>query len=258
MAIAVAIGDAALHDLDVERHREIERRLQRDDGEHARRPRRAPAANRSLRARAAASCPPPGVGASTSGRPGRARCPPRSRSARGTGRAGRTARSGVASARPQRFRLLKPKLMRMMAAAARTTPTKSICTSGRAVVGLEAEAQQKDDGRDGDQNSERRTPADEGAEDAADDERQHAGAGARRTQRAHRRRLLASVVVLGDERHQRRHDHGAGRAAEGLRRDHQGRGRAECHQHLRGAEQDDGGAEHARRAVALGRASRRA
>ena len=38
---------------------------------------------------------------------------------------------GVASPRPQRFRLLKPKLMRTMAAAARRTPTRSIFTSGR-------------------------------------------------------------------------------------------------------------------------------
>ena len=87
-------------------------------------------------------------------------------------------------------------------------------------VGLEAEAQKENDGRNGDQNSECRAPADEGAQNAADHERQHAGGGARRTQRAHRRRLLTSFVVFGDERHQRRHDHRAGRAAEGLRRDH--------------------------------------
>jgi hypothetical protein len=38
---------------------------------------------------------------------------------------------GVASASPHPFRLLKPKLIRRMAAAARTTPTMSIVTSGR-------------------------------------------------------------------------------------------------------------------------------
>ena len=38
---------------------------------------------------------------------------------------------GRASARPHPLRLLKPKLMRMIAVAASSTPTKSICTSGR-------------------------------------------------------------------------------------------------------------------------------
>ena len=57
-----------------------------------------------------------------------------------------------------------------------------------------------------DQDAECRAPADIGAEYAADQERQHAGAGARRAQRAQRRRLLPPAVVLGDERDERRHD----------------------------------------------------
>src|SRR5580765_5892529 len=43
---------------------------------------------------------------------------------------------GVASPNPQRLRLLKPKLIRMIAAAAKTTPTRSIFTSGRPSSGL--------------------------------------------------------------------------------------------------------------------------
>ena len=43
---------------------------------------------------------------------------------------------GRASAMPHPLRLLKPKLMRMIAVAASTTPTKSICTSGRPWSGL--------------------------------------------------------------------------------------------------------------------------
>ena len=150
---------------------------------------------------------------------------------------------GPASPKPQRFRLLKPKLIRMIAAAARATPIRSILHLGAALIRLEPEAQQENNGRDRDQDAEGRAPADRGAENAADHECQNAGAGARRTQRAQRRRLLLALVVLGDERHQRRHDHGAGRAAQRLGRDHQIGGRAEGHQHLRAAEHDHRGAE---------------
>ena len=43
---------------------------------------------------------------------------------------------GRATPRPQRLRLLKPKLIRMMAAAASTTPTRSIPTSFRPSSGF--------------------------------------------------------------------------------------------------------------------------
>jgi hypothetical protein len=96
----------------------------------------------------------------------------------------------VATITPHLLRLLKPKLMRMIAAAARTTPTPSIVTSGRPLVGLETEAQQENNGRDDDQNSEYRTPADIGSKDAADHECQDARRGASGAQRTHRCRLL--------------------------------------------------------------------
>ncbi len=50
---------------------------------------------------------------------------------------------GRATPNPQRFRLLKPKLIRMMAAAASTTPTMSICTSGRPWSGLSRKLSRK-------------------------------------------------------------------------------------------------------------------
>ncbi len=123
---------------------------------------------------------------------------------------------------------------------------------GAAPIRLEPEAQQKHDRGHHDQNSEGRAPADIGAEHATDHEGQNARAGARRAQRAQRRGLLLALVILGDQRHQRRHDHGAGRAAEGLSRDHHVRSRAEGHQHLRAAEHDHRHAEYVDRAITLG------
>jgi hypothetical protein len=47
------------------------------------------------------------------------------------------------------------------------------------MIGLETIAQNEDKGRDGNQDCEGRTPADKGAEHAADQERRHACASAR-------------------------------------------------------------------------------
>ena len=120
-----------------------------------------------------------------------------------------------------------------------------------AFVRLQPEAQEEHDRRDHDQEPEHGAPADEGAEHAADQERRDAGGGARRSQGAHGGRLLPAVIVVGDQRDQRRHDHRRGEADQALRRQHHGRDRAERHQHLPDAEQRHHDAEDARRPEAL-------
>jgi hypothetical protein len=84
------------------------------------------------------------------------------------------------------------------------------------MVGPETEAQEENEGGNSDQNPEGWPLADECAEDAANDKCQHAGNGTRRTKRAHGGRLLAPCVILGDQCHQRWHDHSPDCAAKGL------------------------------------------
>ena len=116
---------------------------------------------------------------------------------------------------------------------------------------FQLEAQEEHDRREADQYPENRTPADEGAEHPADDEGRHPGAGARRTQGSHGRRLLLTMVVVGDQRHQRGHDHCRGEAGKELGGEHDHGDRAEGHEHLGHAEQPDHRAEDDHRPEAL-------
>ncbi len=158
----------------------------------------------------------------------------------------------VANPKPQRFRLLKPKLMQNDGRGRQDDAGHVDLHLRASLIGLQPETQEEDKRGDRDEQPERRPPADKGAENAADQECQNAGAGARGTQRAQRGGLLTSFVVLRDQRDQRRHDHGARGAAERLRGDHQIRRRAERHQDLRRAEHENGHAENPKRPVTLG------
>ena len=68
--------------------------------------------------------------------------------------------------------------------------------------------------------------------------------------------LLLAVVVVGDQRHERRHQGRAGHAGQHLRGEHEVGDRAEGHQHLCDAEQRHHGAEHDHRSETLVRAWR--
>ena len=180
---------AALHDLDIERHREIERGLQRDDGEH--RVDRGPLLRRIdhlERKQRRLSCGLPSVRPHQEGLAEHDAHHDHDR----RGRQAEEVERRVGSRQPQ-----APPVQVVEAEAdeddggRRQNDADHVDLHIRApLIGLEAEAQKENDGRDGDQNSEGRAPADIGAQNAADHERQHAGAGARRAQRAQRRRLL--------------------------------------------------------------------
>ena len=89
---------------------------------------------------------------------------------------------GRATPRPQRLRLLKPKLIRMIGRRGQHHAHEVDPHVRAAFVRLQLEAQEEHDRRDHDQKPEHRAPADEGAEQPADQERRDAGGGARRAQ----------------------------------------------------------------------------
>ncbi|GCC44084.1 hypothetical protein chiPu_0028339, partial [Chiloscyllium punctatum] len=69
---------------------------------------------------------------------------------------------------------------------------------GAAAVRLQAKAQQEDDRRHRDQDSERRPPADIGSKHSADHECEHAGSRTRRAERAEGRGLLAPGIIASE------------------------------------------------------------
>src|SRR5260370_28154049 len=104
---------------------------------------------------------------------------------------------GRANPSPHRFKLLKPKLISTMDAAARTTPSPSICTWGRPASPFSRKLSKKDDGCNHHQHAARRPPADERPQYAPNQKCRHAGTGASRTERAQRRGLPPPPLVVG-------------------------------------------------------------
>src|SRR6516162_8206446 len=127
---------------------------------------------------------------------------------------------GAASSRPHRLALSNPTLIRMMAKAARATPTASIRKIAPALNWAQPFAEEEDTGGEDAKNAEGIAPADPCAEKTGDQKRQDAAHRFRSAQPADGLRLPPALVVGGDRHDQCRHQGGGRHAGEALSRDH--------------------------------------